>query len=196
MSNQPRAQKQSRIGKMPVEVPAGVNVTINGQLVAVKGPKGETSREFPAVVQVQQEGSVLRLAAKEGSGKEGTQYQGLSRALLNNMVTGVSAGFKTYLDLHGVGYRADVKGSDLTMSVGLSHQVKMTLPNSVKAKVETIDEGGTKRPRIHLESHDKEALGQVAARLRAKRPPEPYKGKGIRVAGERIRQKAGKAGGK
>jgi large subunit ribosomal protein L6 len=110
------------------------------------------------------------------------------------MVQGVSAGYAQSLDLYGVGYRAELKGKDLTLSLGLSHQVKYPLPASVNAKVEILDEGGTKRPRLHLDSCDKELLGQVAARIRSFRPPEPYKGKGVRYVGEKIKMKAGKAG--
>ena len=110
------------------------------------------------------------------------------------MFEGVATGFNVSLDLYGVGYRADVKGQDLTLNLGLSHQVSYRLPDGVSARVETIDEAGSKRPRLHLTSHDKEALGQAASRIRSFRPPEPYKGKGVRYVGERIIEKAGKAG--
>jgi large subunit ribosomal protein L6 len=112
------------------------------------------------------------------------------------MVTGTAEGYNMSLDLVGVGYRAEVKGQQVTLALGLSHPVNYTLAKSVAARVETIDEGGIKRPRLHLSSYDKEALGQTAARIRSFRPPEPYKGKGVRYTGEKLREKAGKAGGK
>jgi large subunit ribosomal protein L6 len=127
---------------------------------------------------------------------EGPRLQGLTWALLKNMVQGVSKGYALSLDLVGVGYRAELKGQSLTLALGLSHPVSLVLPNEIKARVETIDEGGTKKPRLHLESHDKELLGQIAAKIRSFRPPEPYKGKGVRFTGEKVRMKAGKAGGK
>lgn len=188
--------KESRLGKQPIAVPSGVNVTVNGQTVTVKGPKGELSRTFDDAIAVSQEDGKIVVKKKNGSGKRGVQFQGLTRALVANAVQGVHEGYKTSLDLYGVGYRATVKGTELDLALGLSHHVIYDLPKSVSAKVETIDEGGVKRPRLHLESYDNEALGQVAARIKSFRPPEPYKGKGVRFTGERIRQKAGKAGGK
>ena len=116
------------------------------------------------------------------------------RALIQNAVVGVSEGYKHSLDLYGVGYRAEIKGQELTLNLGLSHQVKYTVPEQVQVKIETIDDGGTKRPRVHLESYDKQILGRTSSRIKSFRPPEPYKGKGVRFTGERIRQKAGKAG--
>jgi large subunit ribosomal protein L6 len=130
----------------------------------------------------------------EGSGKAGRQYQGLVRAMLQSMVQGCSEGFKLTLDFRGVGYRAEFKDDILKMVVGLSHHVHMPIPESVSVKIETIDQAGTKFPRVHLESYDKEVLGQVAARIRDVRPPEPYKGKGVRYTNERVREKAGKTG--
>jgi large subunit ribosomal protein L6 len=116
--------------------------------------------------------------------------------MLANMVRGVSEGYKLTMDMYGVGYRAAVAGDLLTLNLGLSHQVIHPLHPAVKVKVEIIDEGGTKRPRLHIESFDKEALGATASKIRSYRPPEPYKGKGVRYTGERVREKAGKAGGK
>ena len=130
------------------------------------------------------------------AGLEGPKFQGLTRALVANMVKGVSTGYAMSLDLHGVGYRAELKGRELTLSLGLSHQVKFNLPEGINAKVEILDEGGTKRPRLHLDAANNELLGQTAARIRSFRPPEPYKGKGVRYTGEKIRMKAGKAGAK
>jgi large subunit ribosomal protein L6 len=162
----------------------------------VKGPKGELSRELPAGIKVSVVDQELVIEPAAGAGRVGRQFQGLTRALLQNMVTGAATGYNISLDLVGVGYRCEVKGQDLTLALGLSHQVNYTMPKSVSARVETIDEGGIKRPRLHLASYDKEALGQTAARIRSFRPPEPYKGKGVRYTGEKLREKAGKAGGK
>jgi len=184
--------KASRVGKMPVLVPKGVEVTINGQDVKVKGPKGEALRTFRPEVRVKQEEAELTVEIVPGFGKRGTQFQGMSRALLSNMVEGVHQGFKLAMDLRGVGYRANFKQGHLTMSLGLSHEVVQAVPDTVAVKIETVDIAGVKFPRVHLESYDKEALGQVAARMRAARPPEPYKGKGVRYTGEHVKLKAGK----
>ena len=193
MSEQQTEMRVSRVGKQPVELPKGVEATIDGRTVKVKGPKGELERTFHHDVRIERDGDSLKVVPN-GSPKRFAQFQGLSRALLRNMVQGCHEGYKTSLDLYGVGYRAVLNGDSITLSLGLSHQVIHALHPNVKAKVETIDEGGTKRPRLHLESHDKEALGQTAARIRSYRPPEPYKGKGVRYTGEHIREKAGKAG--
>jgi large subunit ribosomal protein L6 len=186
--------RQSRVGKQPVSVPTGVTVKIDGQRVAVKGPKGEHAFDVHETVRVRQEGDALVVTPEPAAGKGGIKFQGLVRSLLQNAVQGVAEGYKTSLDLFGVGYRATVEGQALTLALGLSHQITYELPATVTAKVETVDSAGTKRPRVHLESHDKMALGQVASRLKSFRPPEPYKGKGVRFTGERIREKAGKAG--
>ena len=185
--------KNSRLGKRPVQLPNGVQVTLNGNVIKAKGPKGELEYEAPASVALEQSDGHLMVSPVAGE-KNANQFQGLARAIVNNMVVGVSEGFKTSLDLYGVGYRATVDGQTLTMALGLSHQVVFELPAVVSAKVETIDSAGSKRPRIHLESISKEILGQTAARIKSFRPPEPYKGKGVRFTGERIREKAGKAG--
>lgn len=188
--------KHSRVGKRPVALPKGVQVTVAGTSVTVKGPKGELSRTFPPVIEIAQEGDVVTVSPAKGSGKRGTQFQGTARALIGNAVKGVSEGFKLSLDLYGTGYRAELKGQEITLSLGLSHQVVYNLPVGVSCKVETIDQAGTKRPRVHLESHDNELLGRTAARIKSFRPPEPYNGKGVRYTGERIREKAGKTGSK
>ncbi len=186
--------KQSRNGKKPVNVAEGVQVSISGQDVTIKGPKGELSYTFrPEVVVAKQEGA-LTVRPAEGMGKAGLQYQGMTRAILNNMVEGVSTGYKRSLDFRGVGYRAEFKNNQLKMTVGLSHQPVLDIPKAVSVQVETIDEAGTKFPRVHLESPDKQLVGRIAARIRQIRPPEPYNGKGVRYTGERIREKAGKAG--
>jgi large subunit ribosomal protein L6 len=186
--------KQSRNGKKPVEVVKGVQVSISGQDITAKGPKGELTYAFRPEVVVTQEEGVLTVRPAEGAGKAGLQYQGLTRSILRNMVEGVSNGYKRSLDFRGVGYRAEFKNDQLKMTVGLSHQPIIDIPKVVAVKVETIDEAGTKFPRVHLESPNKEIIGRVAARIRQMRPPEPYNGKGVRYTGERIREKAGKAG--
>jgi large subunit ribosomal protein L6 len=189
-----QSTKQSRNGKKPIEIAKGVQVTISGQDVTMKGPKGELKQTVRPEVVVSQEESRLTVTPAEGAGKAGLQYQGLTRALLNNMVEGVTNGYKRSLDFRGVGYRAEFKNDQLKMTVGLSHQPIVDIPKVVSVKVETIDEAGTKFPRVHLESPDKQLVGRVAARIRQIRPPEPYNGKGVRYTGERIREKAGKAG--
>lgn len=187
---------QSRLGKRPVPLPKGVDFKLTGRKATVKGPKGELSRELPEGIKVTVVDNEIVIEPAAGAGRIGRQYQGLTRALLSSMVKGTSEGYAISLDLVGVGYRAEVKGQDVTLALGLSHQVNYTMPKSVSARVETIDEGGIKRPRLHLASFDKEALGQTAARIRSFRKPEPYKGKGVRYTGEKLREKAGKAGGK
>jgi large subunit ribosomal protein L6 len=187
--------RNSRVGKRPVNIPKGVTVTLENGSVRVKGPKGELARAFHPAVKVEKDGETLKVVPAQSS-REFAKYQGLTRAMLGNMILGVSEGYKLTMDMYGVGYRAAVAGSDLTLNLGLSHQVVHPLHPAVKVKVEIIDEGGTKRPRLHLESFDKEALGATASQIRSYRPPEPYKGKGVRYTGERVREKAGKAGGK
>jgi len=187
---------QSRLGKLPIVLPKGVELKLDGRKATVKGPKGELSRDLPEGISVTVESDKIVVAPKAGAGRHGRQFQGLTRALLANMVKGTSEGYALSLDLYGVGYRAEVKGQELNLALGLSHPVHYVMPKSVAGRVEIIDEGGLKRPRLHLTSHDKEALGQTAARIRSFRKPEPYKGKGVRYTGERLREKAGKAGGK
>jgi large subunit ribosomal protein L6 len=146
-----------------------------------------------AGVEVLKEGANLVVKAKKGT-TDGAKFQGLTRALVSNMVQGVFKGYEQALDLIGTGYRAEVKGQDLTLALGYSHPINFVLPVEVKARVEIIDVGGTKKPRLHLASADKEVLGQTAARIRSFREPEPYKGKGVRYVDEKVREKAGKAG--
>ena len=186
--------KQSRNGKKPVEIAQGVQISISGQDITAKGPKGELTHTLRPEVAVTQSEGVLTVRPAPGAGKAGLQYQGLTRAILRNMVEGVANGYKRSLDFRGVGYRAEFKNNQLKMTVGLSHQPVLDIPKVVSIKVETMDEAGTKFPRVHLESPDKEIIGRVAARIRQMRPPEPYNGKGVRYTGERIREKAGKAG--
>ena len=185
---------QSRVGKRPLPLPAGVEIKVDGRKVSIKGPKGTVVREMPADIAIQVKDKVVSVVLTPNSGRRGKQFQGLARALLAGMIEGASKGFALSLDLIGVGYRCEVKGQQLNLVLGLSHPVNFKLPDSVQAKVEIIDEAGIKKPRLHLSSSDKMALGQTAARIRSFRPPEPYKGKGVRYTGERVREKAGKAG--
>jgi large subunit ribosomal protein L6 len=177
----------SRIGKMPIPLPKGVTATINGSDITVKGPRGELSRTFHPVVTVEQENGTLHVT-RPSDIKLHKALHGLSRALLANMVTGVSTGFQRVLNIEGVGYRAEVQGNDLVLNVGYSHPVRFEAPAGVKFSVDK-----TARV-VTLDGNDKEVLGELAAKIRRIRPPEPYKGKGILYAGERIRRKAGKAG--
>ena len=153
--NEATAVTQSRLGKRPVALPKGVDFKLNGRVATIKGPKGELSRELPAGIKVAIEDQELVVTPEAGAGRRGRQFQGLTRALLANMVKGASEGYAMSLDLVGVGYRAEVKGQAVTLALGLSHQVNYELPKSVSARVETIDEGGIKRPRLHLASYDK-----------------------------------------
>ncbi len=176
----------SRIGNTPVEIPSGVDVKIDGTSITVKGPRGVLSREFRAVSFEQEESRVVvKPTADNGQGRA---YHGLARALLNNMVVGVSAGFQKNLKIIGTGYRAAASGNKLTLSVGYSHQVEMPVPEGISVKVD-------KNTLIYLESIDKQALGEFAAQVRRVRPPEPYKGKGIRYENEYVRIKVGKTAG-
>jgi len=195
-AQQPTAVKQSRSGKQPVPVPQGVTVMVKDAFVHVKGPKGESKRPVPRGVRLAQKDGRVHFEPTPEAGDKFAQYQGLIRALVRNMVHGVSQGYIVSMDLYGVGYRAEVSGKMLTLALGFSHPIKTEPPPGVTAKVEIIDEAGQKRPRLHLSSHDKQLLGEVAARVRSFRPPEPYKGKGVRYTGEKIREKAGKAAAK
>tara|TARA_B100001750_G_scaffold240644_1_gene250768 strand:- start:1109 stop:1693 length:585 start_codon:yes stop_codon:yes gene_type:complete len=186
--------KQSRNGKKPVVIPDGVQVSIDGTTVKVKGPKGEIERTFREFVTISKDGSDLTVTPVENAGKKGPQFQGLTRALLASMVEGAKEGYTRSLDFRGVGYRAAFSDGQLTMTVGLSHQPVIDIPDQIKVRIEQMDQGGMKYPRVHLDSVDKELVGQIAARIRSVRPPEPYKGKGVRYTGERIREKAGKSG--
>jgi large subunit ribosomal protein L6 len=189
-------QRVSRTGKKAIALPAGLTVTIAGSKLTVKGPKGTLEREIHSAVEVTKDGNSLVVKPRPESGDMGARFQGLTRALVSNAVHGVSAGYKVSMDLIGTGYRAEVKGQDVTLALGYSHPVQFKMPTGVSATVEIIDVGGTKKPRLHLTSSDKDLLGQTAARVRSFRPPEPYKGKGVRYVDEKIREKAGKAGGK
>jgi large subunit ribosomal protein L6 len=176
----------SRIGKMPIPVPSGVEVSVDGSTVTVKGPKGELTRTFQPTMNVAvEEGSVVVTVANEE--RQTNAYWGLTRSLLNNMVIGVSQGFSKKLELVGVGYRAALKGKDLELQLGYSHPVLVQAPEGITFEVPSQAE-------IIVSGPSKEAVGQIAADIRKWRKPEPYKGKGIRYAGEVVRRKAGKAG--
>jgi large subunit ribosomal protein L6 len=188
--------KQSRNGKLPVALLPGVSVEINGQEVTVTGKRGSLTRTFRPEVVVSQEDGNLLVRPAPGVGQVGLQFQGLSRALVANMVEGVTNGFVRSLDFRGVGYRAEFGNGELKMTVGLSHQPVIKIPEEVTVKIEQRDEAGVKYPRVHIEASSKELVGQIAAHIRSKRPAEPYNGKGVRYVGEQIRQKAGKSGKK
>lgn len=176
----------SRIGKQPVPIPSQVSVDIKGNHITVKGPKGTLERELPSAIVVEQEDSVVKVSPENNS-RIARQRHGLSRTLVANMVEGVSQGFEKRLQIQGVGYRAQAQGSKLTLNVGYSKPVEMQMPEGINVAVE-------KNTEVILTGINKEVLGNTAARIRAVRPPEPYKGKGIRYLGENVRRKAGKTG--
>lgn len=178
----------SRIGKLPIVIPAGVEVAIDGQTVTVKGPKGTVSRVVRPEIKVALEDGQLKVTRDSDVG-EIRSYHGLTRALLANMVTGVSTGFERKLTIIGVGYRAAVQNNVLSLNVGKSHPVEMPAPEGIEIQCPTPTQ-------IVLSGYDKEALGGFAAKIRAQRPPEPYKGKGIRYENEYVAKKAGKTGAK
>ena len=183
----------SRIGKQPIELPKGVTVTLlPDNTVTVKGPKGELTRQFHPDMKIVVEDNVLRVE-RPSDQRQHRAFHGLTRALLANMVQGVSQGFKKELEVHGVGYRAEVQGGRLILNVGYSHPVTFDPPAGITFTAERLPTGVT---RIGVEGIDKELVGEIAARIRRVRPPEPYHGKGIRYRGEYVRQKAGKAGRK
>jgi large subunit ribosomal protein L6 len=182
----------SRIGKAPVKIKDGVEVKIADNIVTVKGAKGELTQEMrPVITAKVEEGEVILERANES--KEAKSLHGLYRALIDNMVEGVTDGYVIKQELVGVGYRAKTSGQQLELALGYSHPVVMQLPPEIKVSTETVK---GKNPTVTLESHDKQLIGQVAAKIRSLRKPEPYKGKGIRFVNERIRTKAGKAAAK
>lgn len=180
----------SRIGKQPINIPAGVSISVSdNNIVTVKGPKGELRQAVDPDITLKIDGDVLTLE-RPSDQKRHKSLHGLYRSLVNNMVVGVSEGYKVVQELVGVGYKASHNGQLLELSLGYSHGIFFEIPGEVK--LETVTERG-KNPTIILESHDKQLIGQVAAKIRSLRKPEPYKGKGIRFQGEEIRRKAGKA---
>lgn len=176
----------SRIGKKPIVIPAGVTVTVDNNTVNVKGGKGELTRTFSDLVEIKEEGAEIIVSRVDETTASNAQ-QGLTRTLIHNMVTGVSEGFEKKLELTGVGYRAALKGKDLDLSLGYSHPVIFPAPENISFVVPD-------NTHITVQGISKEQVGQVAAEIRMKRPPEPYKGKGIRYVGEYVIRKEGKAG--
>ncbi len=175
----------SRIGKKPVQIPAGVEVTVNGNHIVVKGSKGSLEMDFYEKLTVEVEDGVLTVARPDDE-RDSRARHGLTRALIQNMVTGVSEGFEKKLELAGVGYRVQQKGKDLEFSLGFSHPVIYNAPEGITFEVPD-------NTHVNVKGIDKQQVGQVAAEIRGKRPPEPYKGKGIHYVGEHIRRKLGKA---
>ena len=182
----------SRIGKSPVTIPSGVDVKVEGTLVTVKGSKGQLTQEIDACVTMSIDGSEITFTRVSDAPDHRAKH-GLYRALIQNMIVGVSEGYKKELEVIGVGYRATATGQLLELALGYSHPIVIELPNEIKVSADT-QKG--KAPVVMLESYDKQLLGQVAAKIRSLRKPEPYKGKGIRFMGEEIRRKAGKSAGK
>ncbi|MGH7669893.1 MAG: 50S ribosomal protein L6 [Gemmatimonadaceae bacterium] len=178
----------SRIGKLPIPVPKGVTVTVNGQTVLVKGPRGELTRTLHRDVGVVLDGDVVKVTRPSDEDRHKALH-GLSRTLVHNMVEGVTKGYQKQLEITGVGYKAEARPYGLQLALGFSHQIEYKAPKGVKLSA-------PQPTQIVVDGADKELVGQVAAELRNLRPPEPYKGKGIKYAGEQIRRKAGKAGGK
>jgi large subunit ribosomal protein L6 len=188
-SNGTTMERQSRVGKRPVVLPKGITFTMAGDKLSVKGPKGNLTQPVVPDVQIEQEGTEVRITSRQ-PGRDGARLQGLQRALLASMVKGVAEGYERGLELVGTGYRCELKGKLVTFQVGLSHPCNIQLPEGVTAAI-PADSKGTL---LILSSADKAVLGQLAATIRGFRPPEPYGGKGIRYRGEKVRKKAGKAG--
>jgi len=178
----------SRIGKLPIEIPKGVNVTYKDTFIQVEGPKGTLSRNLMEGVSVELSDSSIVVSRVDDSIKSRSAH-GLTRTLVSNMVTGVTKGFETALEISGVGYRAEVKGEILNLSLGYSHPINFQLPKGISVEVE-------KMTKVLVKGIDKELVGQTSAKIREFRSPEPYKGKGIKYAGEKILRKAGKTGKK
>ena len=177
----------SRIGKLPIPVPSGVDVTIDGQQVVVKGPKGTLSHTVaePIIVERAEDGTLA--VKRPNDERQNRALHGLTRSLVNNLVVGVTAGYEKKLEIYGVGYRVLLKGSDLEFSLGFSHPVKVSPPEGITFAVETAT-------KFSVQGIDKQRVGEVAANIRKLRKPDPYKGKGVRYAGEKIRRKVGKTG--
>lgn len=176
----------SRIGKMPVKIPAGVKINVEGSTVAIKGPKGELKQTFDPAMEIAVDQNLVHVKSPEN--KLYDAKHGLTRALINNMVQGVTEGYKKNLEIEGVGYRAELQGKNLVLSLGFSHLVTVEPPVGITFVVD-------KSQRLFsIEGADKQTVGEVASKIRSMRPPEPYKGKGIHYLGEKIRRKAGKAG--
>ncbi len=177
----------SRVGRLPIEVPSGVEIEIKGSSIRVKGPKGELSHTFPPVISISVEDGVLEVN-RLSEEKFHRSMHGTVRAVINNMVEGVTTGFEKILEIHGVGYRAEMKGDDLEFSLGFSHPIVVVPPEGISFEV--LDRNNV----VKVAGYNKQVVGQIAAEIRGLRPVEPYKGKGIRYRGEHVRRKAGKAG--
>ncbi|MEA5362049.1 50S ribosomal protein L6 [Amycolatopsis sp., V23-08] len=177
----------SRIGKLPVAVPSGVEVTINGQHISVKGPKGTLEHTIAEPITVERDEDGTLLVKRPDDERTSKAMHGLTRTLVNNLVVGVTAGYEKKLEIHGVGYRVQAKGSDLEFALGFSHPVKIEAPEGITFKVETPT-------RFSVSGIDKQKVGQISAVIRKLRRPDPYKGKGLRYEGEKIRRKVGKTG--
>jgi large subunit ribosomal protein L6 len=177
----------SRIGKLPVAVPSGVEVTIDGQRISVKGPKGSLEHTIAEPITVERDESGTLLIKRPDDERYSKAMHGLTRTLVNNLVVGVTAGYEKKLEIHGVGYRVQAKGSDLEFALGYSHPVKIEAPEGITFKVETPT-------RFSVSGIDKQKVGQISAVIRKLRRPDPYKGKGLRYEGEKIRRKVGKTG--
>ena len=177
----------SRIGKLPVTVPSGVEVTIDGQQIKVKGPKGTLEHTVAEPITVERDEDGTLLVKRPDDERTSKALHGLTRTLVNNLVVGVTQGYEKKMEIHGVGYRVQAKGSDLEFALGYSHPVKIEAPEGITFKVDTPT-------RFSVSGIDKQKVGQVAANIRRLRRPDPYKGKGVRYQGETIRRKAGKAG--
>jgi large subunit ribosomal protein L6 len=177
----------SRIGKLPVAVPSGVEVTIDGQHISVKGPKGTLEHTIAEPITVERDESGTLLVKRPDDERTSKALHGLTRTLVNNLVVGVTAGYEKKMEIHGVGYRVQAKGSDLEFALGYSHPVKIEAPEGITFKVETPT-------RFSVSGIDKQKVGQISAVIRKLRRPDPYKGKGLRYEGEKIRRKVGKTG--
>jgi large subunit ribosomal protein L6 len=182
----------SRIGNNPVSIPSGVEIKMESDVVSVKGPKGELTQKIESGIGISIEDGTVSIS-RESDAKQLKAYHGLYRSLISNMITGVTEGYKTQQELVGVGYKAEVKGQILEMNLGFSHNIYVQVPVEIKVSAETLK---GKNPVVTMESHDKQLIGQVAAKIRSMRKPEPFKGKGIRFVGEEIRRKAGKSAAK
>ncbi|EOD64326.1 50S ribosomal protein L6 [Amycolatopsis vancoresmycina] len=177
----------SRIGKLPVAVPSGVEVTIDGQLIKVKGPKGTLEHTVAEPITVERDEDGTLLVKRPDDERTSKALHGLTRTLVNNLVVGVTAGYEKKMEIHGVGYRVQAKGADLEFALGYSHPVKIEAPEGITFKVETPT-------RFSVSGIDKQKVGQISAVIRKLRRPDPYKGKGLRYEGEKIRRKVGKTG--
>lgn len=178
----------SRIGKLPIEIPKGVNLTFNDSVISVQGPNGTLQRQVMSCVVLEISESTVIVSRKDENTSSRAAH-GLTRTLINNMVVGVTKGFQTDLEINGVGYRAEVKGKELLLSLGYSHPVNFAIPDGIDINVE-------KMTKVAVKGFDKELVGQTAAKIRSFREPEPYKGKGIKYANETVLRKAGKTGKK